>query len=88
MKYGPLGYTVVPHEDGVFAHHLEIGPFPSDFFLPSVPGPGLRIYEEIRHSREVIGVFENYIVEFTCVIFQVQVNGAYPLGFDDPPDAN
>ena len=26
-------------------------------------------------------------MKFTCVVFQVQDDGAYPLGIDDPPNA-
>ena len=31
-------------------------------------------------------IVEIEVVNFACVIFQVQGNGAYPLGFGDPPD--
>ena len=54
VKDGPLWFPIVPHKDGVFAHHLEVGPFPSDFIFPSFPGPFLRADEEFGRPREVL----------------------------------
>ena len=51
MKYVPLLFTIFPHEDGSFTHPLEVGPFPSDFIFPSVPGPFLRADEDLGRSR-------------------------------------
>ena len=31
-------------------------------------------------------MFKSKIVKFTCVIFQVQDDGNFSLGIDDPPD--
>ena len=42
MKDGPLLFHVVPREDRSFAHHFEVGTFPSEFIFSSVPGPFLR----------------------------------------------
>ena len=67
-----------------FTTTLKVGPFPSDFILPSDPGPFLRADEKIRLPREVVDVLKNEIVVFTCVIFTFQVNGAYPLGLTSP----
>ena len=85
MKDGPLGFPVFPQEDGAFTHHLEVGPFTSDFIFPSAPGQFLRAGEELGSSREVTD--KKKIVEFNFFIFQVQNDGAYPLGIDDPPNA-
>ena len=68
----------------MFDHQLEVGPFPSDFIFSSVPGPLLRADKELVSTREVLDFLID-IVEFTFVIFQVQGDGAYPLGIDDPP---
>ena len=73
--------TVFPHEDRALAHHLEVGPFSSNFIFSSVPGP---LGWELQGSGRLV---KNNIVYFTCVVFQIQDNGAYPLGIDDPPDA-
>ena len=54
MKDGPLGFPVVPQKDGLFARQLEVGPFPSDFVLPSVPVLFWRADEYRRCSREVV----------------------------------
>ena len=70
-----------------FSCHLEVGPFPSDFIFSSVPGQFLRSDEELGCSREVVHLFKNKIVKFTCVLFQVQGDGAYPLDLDEPPYA-
>ena len=84
MKYGPLWFPVVPHKDREFPHNLEVGTFPSDFIFPSLPGPFLRADEDLGCTREIIYLLKNKILEFTCVLFQVQDNGSYCLGLDDP----
>ena len=73
--------------DRAFAHHLEVGNFPSDFVFSSVLGPFLRAEEELGHSRKVVERFEGKVVNFTCVIFQIQDNSAYPLGLYEPSNA-
>ena len=50
-------------------------------------GPFLRAGEELGHSGEVVDLFESKVVNFTHVIFQVQDEGAYPLGINDTPNA-
>ena len=87
MEDGPLVFTVFTLKDGSFSHHLEVGSFPSDFILPSVPSPFFRAEEELGRSKEVVYVFKNEIVDFTCVVFQIQGDCAYLLGLDDPTDA-
>ena len=87
MKYAPLGFPVVPHEDGVFAHHLDVGTFPYGFIFPSAPGPFVRYNEEVGISREVVDILKHNTVKFTCVAFQFQDDGAYHLGLDDTPNA-
>ena len=82
-----MGFPVVPHKDGVFGHHLDVHPFPSNFILPSVPGPFFWDYEELGRSREVLYVFKIDIVEFICLICQVQDENDYPHGINDPPNA-
>ena len=47
----------------------------------------MRDYEELGSYREVIYFFKRKDVKFACVIFQVQDNGAYPLGLDKTPNA-
>ena len=78
---------VVPHEYKAFSHNLEVGPFPSYFVFPSVPGPFWRADKKLGSSREVVDLFKDNIANFTCVIFQVQDCVTYPLGIDEPPDA-
>ena len=82
MKYDTLWFFVVPHKYKAFSHHLEVGHFPSKFIFSSVLEPFLREDEEIGHSREVVDLLKSKIVNFYCFIFQVQDNGAYPLGID------
>ena len=60
-KYGNLVFTIVPHGYGAFAHHLEVGPFPYNFILSSVPGPFLRDDEKIGRSREVVEVLKKIL---------------------------
>ena len=82
-----MGFPVVLHKDRALTHHLEVSPFPSNFSLPSVPGLFLRADEELVRPGEVVDIFKANIVDFNCVVFQVQVDSAYPLGFDYTPDA-
>ena len=81
----PLCFPIVPHEDRVFPNHFEVGPFSSKFIFSSAPSPFLRADEEHGCFKEVLDLFKSKIVEFTCVIFQIQDNGAHPLGIDEPP---
>ena len=85
MKDGPLWFPIIPPKDGAFAHHIEVGPFLTNFISPSVPGPFLRASKEIGRSRKLLDVFKYKIMKFTCVIFQVQDGNAYILGLDDIP---
>ena len=57
MKDSPLGFNVVPHKARVFDHHLEVGPLPSNFTLPSIPGPFLMTDKKLKLSREVVVFF-------------------------------
>ena len=82
-----MGFTLVSHKDREFSHHLEVGPFPSNFVFSSVLSPFLRASEEPGHSGEIVELFESFVVNSTCVIFQVQGDGAYPLGINEPPNA-
>ena len=84
MKYGTLRFPVVTQKDRAFAHHLEVGPLPSDFVFSSVLGPFLRADEELWLSREVVYLFESKVVNLTRVIFQVQDDGAYTPGLNKP----
>ena len=54
---------------------------------PSVTVPFLRDYENFGCSREVFNIIELYIMNLSHIVLQVQVNGAQPLWFGDPPDA-
>ena len=47
----------------------------------------MRADEELGLSMEVVDIFLNEIVEFTCVSFQLQGDGDYLLGMDDLPNA-
>ena len=78
-------FTVVPHNDGVLVHHLDVCPFLDRFGFPYILGPFLRSDEELVLPREVEQIFEVYIVNFDNVIFQVHDSGAYILGFYYPP---
>ena len=71
----------------MFAHHLEVGPFPSDFIFSYVLVPFLRADEELGRFGEVVDFLKSNIVKFKCVVVQVQDDGDYPLGIDDPPNA-
>ena len=86
MKDGPLLFTFVTHEYRAFSHHLEIGPFYSEFVFSSVLDPFSRADEGLGRSREVVDLFKSKVLKITCVIFQVQDGGAYLLGIDDPPN--
>ena len=46
----------------------------------------MRADEELGRSREVVDVFKNEVMEFTCVLFLVQDDGTYSIGLDDSPD--
>ena len=41
--------------------------------------------EEFECPRDVVENFETDIVNFSCIVFQVQDDDAYTLGFIDPP---
>ena len=71
----------------MFAHHLELFPFPSDYVFSSVLGPFLRADEELGRSRKVVDLFESKFVYFTFVIFQVQDDDAYPFVLNYPPNS-
>ena len=86
MKYGPLKFTVVPHENKAFSHHLEVDPFPYDFILSSVPGPFLRSDEELGCSRELVDFFLIELMIISCIILEIQYGGGYTLGVVDTPD--
>ena len=58
----------------------------ANFGFPSVLGPFMRD-EELGIPREVVDIFEVEIGGFYRIVFQVLDGGAYPLVFDDPPDA-
>ena len=60
-------FLVVTHKYGVLVHHIEIGPFTSNFGLPSSPSPSLKDNEEIRIPREVVDTFNNWIVNLTVL---------------------
>ena len=87
MKAITLGFPVVPHNSGVLAHHIESWPFPYNFGLSSVLVPFLRADEYLGRPREVVDIFEVDIVKFSCIVLKVQDDGAYPLGFEEPPNA-
>ena len=47
MNNGSLIFPVVPHQDGMLAHHLEVGSLPDEFLLSSVVVTILGDYEEL-----------------------------------------
>ena len=59
--------------------HLGVGPFPYDFVFSSILGLFPRAEEDY--------LFESKVVNLIRFIFQVQDNGAYPLGLNDPPNS-
>ena len=81
-----MWFPVVTHEDIAFPHHLEVGPFPSNFVFSSILGPFLRSDEDLRRYRGVVDLFESKVLNFTRFILQVQDNDAYLLGLNDPPN--
>ena len=83
-----MWFTIVPHKDGARAHHLEVVLSPAHFGSPSVSGPFIRADEDLGRPREVVDIIEVYIVDFFCIVFQVQYNSAYPLVLDETPDAD
>ena len=87
MKDGIFWFTFFPNKDRALSHHLEVGTFPSDFIFSSVQGPFLRADEEFGRSSEVVELFKIKVVNFTCVLFQVQDYGAYALGIDETPNS-
>ena len=46
----------------------------------------MRTDEDLGLSGKVVDLFEGNVANFTRVIFQVQDDGAYPLGLNDPPN--
>ena len=84
MNDGPLGFLVFPHQDVAFYNHLEVDPFPSYFIFFSVSGLFLRADKEFGRFREEVEYFKKKNVRFTCVVFQVQDDGTYPLGMTLP----
>ena len=51
-----MGFPVVPNKDRAIYHHLKVGPFPSDFIFPYVPGPFWRADEELGRPREGVDI--------------------------------
>ena len=86
VRDGNLGFTVVTHKDVAFDYHLEVVPFPSGFSFPSVPVPFLKADEDLGRPGEVADLKKTDILDFSCVIFQIQGDGVYPIDIDDPPD--
>ena len=86
VKDGPLGFTIVPHKYVVLSHQREVGPIPSNFGFSSIPIPFLRADDDLVCPRKVVDILEIDIVNFSCVVSQVQDDDAYPLGFYDTPD--
>ena len=58
VKDGPLIFTLIPHVYVAFYHHLELGPFHSNFIFPSISGTFLRDDEELGNSREVVDIWK------------------------------
>ena len=87
MNDGHFLFPVIPHEGRTFSHHLDVGPFPPEFFFSSALGPFMRANEKLGRSGEVFDLFESKVVNLTRVIFQVQDDGAYSLGINDPTNA-
>ena len=46
----------------------------------------MRADKELGRPREAVDIVEVDIVDFFCIIFQLQENGTYLMGFDDPPN--
>ena len=87
IKDVTLWCPVVSHEGVALAHHLEVGPFTTNFGPPSFLGQFLRSDGDLGSRRELVDIFEVEIVSFTRIVLQVQDDGAYPLGFYDTPDS-
>ena len=46
----------------------------------------MRADGKLGRSGGVLDLFESKTVNFTRVLFQVQDDGAYPLGINEPPN--
>ena len=88
MKYGHLVFSVVRHKDGTLAHHLWVGPLLVNFGFHYVTDQFLRADEYLGCTRELLDIFKVEVMKLAFIIFHIQDGGAYPLGFDDPPDAH
>ena len=79
-------FTVVPHNYGALAHHLEVGSFHANIGFPFVSGTFLSSDKEIRRPRVVVDIFEVDVVDLSHIVFQVQENCSYNQGFDETPN--
>ena len=80
MKYGPLGFPIVPHKYGELDHNLDVGPFRDNFSPPSVLGLFLSDHKKLGCPMEIVENFEIEIVNLDCIVFQVHHDGDYPSG--------
>ena len=87
MKDGTFGFSVVPHKYRALVHHIEVGPFSSNFIFLSALGKFLSADNELDFPMEVVDIILNDIVDFICVLFQVQGDGTYQLWIDESSDA-
>ena len=67
MKDIPLVFVIVPDQDIVLPHYLELGPFMYDFISPPVLGPCLGSDEELKCAGKVVYVLKGEVMELSCV---------------------
>ena len=83
-----MKFKGVPHTYIALVNYLEVCTLTSNFGLRYVLEPLMRADEELGQPREILDSFEIKILNFASLVFQVQYNGAYPMGFGEPFVAN
>ena len=85
MKYDPLGFPIVLHEEVAFYNHLEVCSFPYSLILPYVPGPFSRSDGELGCSREVVDVFKTRSQSLPMSYYRSRITVPTPLVLAIPP---
>ena len=81
VKDVSLAFTVVPHNEGLHSHHLEVGPLPSDFVFTSIPGPFFSADKELVHPRKLVEVFKFICGFYLCCLPFTGSLCIYPLSW-------
>ena len=72
MQDGPSRFKLVPHQDAMINHQLEVGSLPTDYVFNSATGPFLRANEELGCSREVVEFFKFELANLPIAVFKLQ----------------